>query len=49
MKTIFIVLNVAVVVLMGTIYVNHSHANEIENLRMMIQIEKAVGQALEGM
>lgn len=49
MKTIFVILNVAVVVLMVMIYVNHSHANEVENLRMMIQIEKVVGQVLVGM
>jgi hypothetical protein len=49
MKTIFIILNVAVVVLMAAIYVSSVHAYEIQNLRMMIQIEKAVGQALAGM
>lgn len=46
MKTVAIILNIAIVAFMAMIYINHVHAAEIDHLRMLIQIEKAVGQAL---
>jgi hypothetical protein len=46
MKTTVIILNIAIVASMAMIYINHVHAAEIEHLRMLIQIEKTVGQAL---
>lgn len=46
MKTVAIILNIAIVASMAMIYINHVHAAEIDHLRMLIQIEKAVGQAL---
>jgi uncharacterized protein YxeA len=49
MKTIAIILNVVVIVYMVMLYANHDHVNEVGNLRMLIQIEKSVGQALIGM
>jgi hypothetical protein len=45
MKTVAIILNIAIVASMAMIYINHVHAAEIDHLRMLIQIEKTVLEA----
>lgn len=46
MKIIAVAANIAILAAMIAVYVDHVHAAEVNQLRMQIQIEKTVAQAL---
>jgi hypothetical protein len=46
MKTIGILSSFAIILTMTLIYVNHMHVAEVDYLRMQVQIERAVVQAI---
>jgi hypothetical protein len=46
MKMFVVAVNLAVLVAMAVIYANYVHAQETDHLKMLIQIERAVAQAL---
>jgi hypothetical protein len=46
MKTLVVIANVAVVVAATVIYMNHVHAQAVDQLITQIQIERVVAQAL---
>jgi hypothetical protein len=47
MKIVIAILNIAIITYMAVIYANYVNASEIEHLQMMIEIERAVGQAIQ--
>ncbi len=46
MKTIAILANFAAIMVMTILYVNHMHAVEVDHLRMQVQIEQTIVQAI---